>query len=156
MQEKEVTSAHLIRRGWEFFPAGVNYLIIGLFLLAGLVLGVQQIFFAADNQTIRHTQQTQKARNDIVQNSSNVQQGYVEAISTDVATIDSYIAESVGAPNRALMISAAVGYGNQACLEATHLTGSYGVSQQMQDWIDTNCSGGALRLDSPIRTGKGN
>jgi hypothetical protein len=156
METEDVTAAHLIRRAWEFFPAAVNYTVIGLVLLAGLVFGIQQIVFRADNQNIKHAQDTQKSRNAVVQGNSNVQQGYVEAITTDVTTLDTYLIQAQNAPNRAMMISAAVGYGNQACLEASYLTGTYAISPQMQSWIDTNCSGGALKVDSPVRSGRGN
>lgn len=153
---EDITAAHLIRRAWGLFPVAVNYTVIGLVVLAGLVFGIQQIFFQADNQNIHHSQQTQKSRNALIQGSSNVQQGYAEAVSTDVATVDSYIIQAQGSPNSAMMISAAVGYANQACLEASYLTGTYAISPQMQSWINTNCSGGALKVDSLIRSGKGN
>jgi len=154
--DEDVSPTGLIRRAWTFFPAAVNFTVIGLLLLAGLVFGIQQIVFQADNQNIRHTKDTQQSQNANIQGNSDVQQGYVNAISSDVATVDSYIVQAQGAPNQAMMISAAVGYGNQACLEASYLTGSYHIAPQMQDWINANCSGGALRPDSPIRSGKGN
>lgn len=153
---EDESPAHLIRSAWRFFPAWVNYTVIGLILLGLVVFGVQQIVFQADNQNIKHTQQTQKSQNQIIQGSDNVQQGYVQAITTDVASVDNNLIEATGAPNRAMLISGAVGYANAACQEAALLTGSYKISPEMQGWITANCSGGALRVDSPIRNGKGN
>jgi hypothetical protein len=155
-REDEVSGAGMIRRAWEFFPVAVNLTVIGLVLLAGLVFGIQQIAFKADSQNIKHAKDTQASRNAVIQGNSNVQQGYIEAIQADVTAVDTYLIDATGAPNRAAMISAAVGYGNQACLEASYLTGTYTMSSQMRSWIDTNCSGGVVRIDSPIRSGKGN
>jgi hypothetical protein len=154
--DDDITSAGLIRRGWEFFPVSVNYLVIGLLLLGGLVFGIQQIAFQADNQNIKHTQQTQKSRNAIIQGNSNVQQGYISAIQTDVTAVDTNIIQAQDAPNRAMLISGAVAYGNEACLEASYLTGTYTMSAEMSSWISTNCSGGVLKVNSPIRSGQGN
>jgi hypothetical protein len=156
VDDDTVSSASLIRKGWEFFPVGVNFLVIAAIFITAIVIGGQHLGFWLDNQDIQHAQQTQKARNKIIQGNSNVQQGYIEAISTDVTAVDTYLIDATGSPNRAAMIAAAVGYGNQACLEASYLTGTYTMPAQMQSWISANCSGGAVRIDSPIRSGKGN
>ena len=152
------SSASIIRKAWEYFPAYVNILVILFILIGGLFFAGQRLGFYLDNQNLKHQQQTVKIKNSIVQNQPNVQQGYVQAVSNDVTSMDNYIVESQGAPNQAMMITEALGIGNQACLEASYLTGSYDVSAQMQNWINTNCSGGALKPSAiaSIRAGKGN
>lgn len=158
MEDDELTPASMIRRAWGFFPVWVNITVMTFILIGGLFIAGQRLGFYLDNQNLKHQQSVQKVQNSIVQNQPNVQQGYVQAVSNDVTAMDTEIVNATGAPNRAMMLAQAVGIGNQACLEASYLTGSYDVSKEMQGWINGNCSGGTLTLSATqkIRSGEGN
>jgi hypothetical protein len=120
--------------------------LTGLLLIAALVIGGWRAgwWFASQNST---------RQAHLVQNNYNTQEGYISAISNDVATIDGLIAQEPGAPNAAQIRVQVLGVGNQACLEASYLTGSVPVPASMKAWIAANCSAGAVSPASPLRTG---
>jgi hypothetical protein len=89
----------------------------------------------------------------VVQNNYATQEGYITAITNDVASLDGVIAEESGSPDAAALRAQAIGIGNQACLEASYLTGSVPLVPSVRSWIAANCSAGAVSLASPIRTG---
>jgi hypothetical protein len=92
-----------------------------------------------------------------VQNNYNTQEGYLAAISNDVATIDGLTVQAGSDPaDSAALKSQAIGVGDQACLEASYLTGSVPVPASMKSWININCSAGSVSLTSPLMKGAGN
>jgi hypothetical protein len=93
----------------------------------------------------------------LVQNNYNTQEGYLAAISNDVATIDGLTVQAGSDPaDSAALKSQAIGVGDQACLEASYLTGSVPVPASMKSWININCSAGSVSLTSPLMKGAGN
>lgn len=131
--------------------------------IVGVVLAVMAIWnlgwFAANAANTRAYQLHQKQVDQqahLAQGNYGTQEGYITAISNDVAAVDSEIVQIPGAPNAAVLKVAALGYAQQACQEANLLTGSVPVPASMQSWIKANCSAGSVSLDSPIRNGKGN
>ncbi len=109
----DLTPAHFWYQFWRWSGTALIIAVLCLFALGGLVYGIQQIVFRTDTANLRHQQQVQPIQNSLTQGAANTQQGYVEAITTDVATVDSYIAEAAGAPNAQMMISAAISYGTR-------------------------------------------
>lgn len=93
----------------------------------------------------------------LVQNNYNTQEGYLQAIGNDVASLDGLVAQEGSNPADAAALRAqAIGVGDQACLEASYLTGSVPVPSSMKSWINANCSAGAVSITSPLRNGTGN
>jgi hypothetical protein len=93
----------------------------------------------------------------LVQNNFATQEGYISAISNDVANLDGVVAQEGGnPPNLQALRVEALGIGNQACLEASYLTGSVPLQPTMATWIKVNCSAGTVSLTSPLRNGTGN
>lgn len=143
------TPTGVIRGTWRWFPAAVVVTVAVLLLGGGITLvGWQANWWFASHNVTRQAH--------LVQNNYATQEGYLSAISNDVAQLDGVIAEESGSPDAAALRAQAIGIGNQACLEASYLTGSVPVPAEMQAWINGNCDAGAVSLTSPIRTGKGN
>jgi hypothetical protein len=128
---------------WAWICAGVLALAGG-FILIGWRVGW---WFTAQDVT-------RQAR--VVQNNYATQEGYISAITDDVAQLDGVIASEPGAADASALRAQAIGIGNQACLEASYLTGSVPVTPTMKSWISGNCYAGAVSLTSPLRNGTGN
>jgi len=136
------TPASVFTGFWKWFGVGVFALAIG----AAVVLGGWRAhwWFAGQNST---------RQAHLVQNNYNTQEGYITAITNDVSQLDGVVAQEPGAPNQADLRTEAIGIGNQACLEASYLTGSVPLQPSMKAWIAANCDAGAVSLASPIRKG---
>jgi hypothetical protein len=142
----EITPASVITAFWKWFGTGV----LALVLITGAVVGMWQAGWIFTNANA-----TRQAH--LVQNNYNTQEGYIAAIGGDVAQIDGVIAQIPSAgSSKAADLAEALGIGNQACQEASLLTGSVPAPASMRSWIAANCSAGAVSPASPIRTGTGN
>ena len=150
---------------------GAILAIAGAVLAVALVIGMWQggVWFSnkadatAQSLQLKHLQR-QKALD--IQSASNqaaaaqgnygTQEGYITQITNDMAAVASDIAsyQSYLAPGQGYYLDEAEYAAGQACQQATLLTGSVPEPAGMSSWLKVNCSGGALALDSPIRTGK--
>lgn len=137
----DITPASVMAGFWKWFGTGV----LALVLLAGLW---QAGWIFSNANTTRNAHQ--------VQNNYNTQEGYISAIGNDVAQIDGIVAQIPAASDRAALRSQAIAVGDQACLEASYLTGSVPVPASMKSWIAANCSAGAVSPSSPLMKGTGN
>ena len=143
--DDEITPASVMTAFWRWFGVGV----LALALVAALVVASWRAHWWFANQNT-----TRQAH--LVQNNYNTQEGYISAISSDVAQLDGVIAQEPGAPDPASLRAQAIAIGNQACLEAGYLTGSVPVPASMKGWIGGNCSAGAVSPASPLMKGTGN
>ena len=121
-------------------------MLIGAVVIVAVVLIGWQVgwWFTAQNVT---------RRAHITQNQYNTQEGYISAISNDVANLDGIVAQEPGSADQAALRAQAVAVGDQACLEASYLTGSVPPPASMKTWINRNCEAGALSPTSNIRNG---
>jgi hypothetical protein len=133
--------------------AGLKGCLTGTTMLIGAGVVIVAVVLVGWNVGWWFTAQNVNRRAHITQNQYNTQEGYLSAISNDVANLDGIVAQEPGSPNQAALRAQAEAVAGQACLEANLLTGSVPVPASMATWIKTNCQAGALSPTSSVRTG---
>lgn len=152
------------RRVLGMTVAGFTAVCIAVAILAVFGIGIWRLGWFVANQNLKqqtileqHKKGLIKAQNQNIQNSMNVQEGYITAIQNYVTAIDTDIVAMSGMPpNYQDLKQQAIQDGRDACHYASLLTGTVPEDPTMLSWIKGNCEIGTLSPRSPIWKGQSN